>query len=62
MIEKIKALIQDTEKWHNIHTQKRDRYPVGTGKRHVGSIDAAACRIRLKALEECLRIAENEES
>ena len=58
MRDQIKVLIAETEKWHVVHKAKFDRYPVGSGKRHVGGIEAAACTIRLKALNECLAIVE----
>lgn len=58
MRDQIKVLIAETEKWHAVHKAKFDSYLPGTGKRHVGGIEAAACTIRLKALNECLVIVD----
>ena len=53
----IKKLIDQTEEWRLFH--KRRFYNAETkGLRHGAAIEAAACAIRLTALNECLKIAE----
>lgn len=59
MAEKIKALIAATMVDLEFHRERRDRDGMSQYDRETAGIECLACRIRLKALEQCLAIIES---
>ena len=53
----IKKLVDQTEEWRLFY-KRRFHSAETKGLRHGAAIEAAACAIRLTALNECLKIAE----
>lgn len=56
MAEKIEALIAETMKNLEYHRERRDRDGMSQRDREAEGIECLACRIRLKALQQCLAI------
>lgn len=54
----IKRLIAETEQWRSVHVSRRDQHGMSQRDREAAGIEALACAIRLKALQECLAIVE----